>query len=606
MVNAFRIPLLLAAGLALVGAACSGGDSKPATPAASASPPPVACVIDAAVCAFAARVEYEFREGDPRTLVSPKSDYYPDTGIVTAGPVKLQTASTLPRVIAIGCPVDAGTPTCADAFSLVITAAPAGMELQGQVRVLLGFVRDGNDLPIVTVNALVPGFPELLSGGKPPSCTFSGRKLTPGQCVETYFYPFSSGPVLAAVPTRTPLPTPATDPAGNVETVPLKVGMQASIGYDTVVYYSVGCFACGRPQIPNLYRYYLDSSGKAHTDDLFGPLLTRTGGYPDDVAADWEHGHLLVKICATGYCGGESDPSPDATVRVFRSHDGGVTFTEEASPGLPVESFLVGFAGDQAIAGALDRHGLDFRIRYFLYPSGKALAPPAEAGAANPVADPAIGIGWRNTDSGAGYFDSSGKLLVAGASGKRLVGIVPLTVGRLAEWLDDAGHQYSYGLYDGTGALVRVFQWDRFIDLRGQLPSGYFFGNVELGVPFGFGVDASSAACKQNQPVYASLINWATATIHPVVDFGECPPNRGHVFVNAMVAWSVVRVASGSDCLNVRAEPRTDSASLGCFADGVLLGLFFGPDGPPPVAGWLRVVTPSLESGWVSEEFVTH
>ena len=271
------------------------------------------------------------------------------------------------------------------------------------------------------------------TGGKPPSCNLSGRKLSPGECVETYFYPFSSGPVLAVVPTPTPLPTPSGDPAANVETVPLKVGMQASIGYDTVVYYSVGCFACGRPQIPSLYRYYLDNSGKPHADDLFGPLLARTGGYPSSVAADWEHGLLLVKVCATGYCGGETDPSPDAEVRVFRSRDGGVTFTEETSPGLPVESFLVGFAGDQAIVGAAERHGLDFGIRYYLYPSGKELVAPTQAGVATPVADPAVGIGWRNTDSGAGYFDSSGKLLIPGGPGKRLIGIIPLSVRRLAE-----------------------------------------------------------------------------------------------------------------------------------------------------------------------------
>jgi hypothetical protein len=381
----------------------------------------------------------------------------------------------------------------------------------------------------------------------------------------------------------------------------------ATIGYDTVVYYSVGCFGCGRPRIPNLYRYYLDNSGNAQTDDLFGPLLARTGGYPASVAADWEHGQLLVKICATGYCGGETDPSPDASVRVFRSLDGGVTFTEETSLGLPVESFLVGFANGEAIVGAAERHGLEFRLRYYLYPSGKELTPPAQAGRATPVADPAIGIGWRNTDSGAGYFDSTGKLLIPGGVGKRLVNIIPLIVGRLAWWLDGTGGQ-SFGVYDGTGKLVRVLTWPEhgYIDMRGQFASGQLYANVELAAPFGFGVDGGSAACKQNQPVYASLINWGTtATIDPIIEFGECGPNQGHVFINEMLARSVARVTTGGDCLNVRAEPRSDSASLGCFADGVLLALHLGPDGPPPAAGWLRVVTPSLEAGWVSEQFVT-
>ncbi len=39
------------------------------TPTTAANP----CPVDAAICDFAKRVEYEYREGDPRTLLSPKS-----------------------------------------------------------------------------------------------------------------------------------------------------------------------------------------------------------------------------------------------------------------------------------------------------------------------------------------------------------------------------------------------------------------------------------------------------------------------------------------------------------------------------------------------------
>jgi len=82
---------------------------------------------------------------------------------------------------------------------------------------------------------------------------------------------------------------------------------------------------------------------------------------------------------------------------------------------------------------------------------------------------------------------------------------------------------------------------------------------------------------------------------------GGC--DDGPVGLHALLARSVLRVATGDDCLNVRTEPSTTAASLGCFADGVLLGL--RGDGPPPVvAGWLPVVTPALEPGWVAEEFV--
>jgi hypothetical protein len=69
------------------------------------------------------------------------------------------------------------------------------------------------------------------------------------------------------------------------------------------------------------------------------------------------------------------------------------------------------------------------------------------------------------------------------------------------------------------------------------------------------------------------------------------------------VAREVVRVTTGADCLNVRAEPAATAAVHGCFADGVLLYRRF--EGVTPAAGWIAVVTPGGESGWVNESYVT-
>lgn len=87
----------------------------------------------------------------------------------------------------------------------------------------------------------------------------------------------------------------------------------------------------------------------------------------------------------------------------------------------------------------------------------------------------------------------------------------------------------------------------------------------------------------------------------------EPPEARGRrpgaCFPQAIVARAVLRVTTGDECVHVRQEPAVSAESLGCFADGVLLGVF--GDGPPPaVPGWLAAKTPGLEPGWVEQEVV--
>ncbi|MGE0601616.1 MAG: hypothetical protein AB7J35_19530 [Dehalococcoidia bacterium] len=560
------------------------------------------CPVDQDICDFAVEVERVYREGDLRDLMSPKSTYYPEVGVVRAADIALR-GPLQPRVIAIGCPVDPAVPECSDAFSLVLTSYPVSNQDARENRVLLGFLRDGDDLPIVTINRLVGGV-TLFNGGVALDCQASGRLAT-DPCQGTRFYSFTTSPELVKTPTPIPAPTPATDPLAGVEIKQLQPGMQATIGYDTVVYYSEGCSACGRPRIPNLYRLYRNSAGELITDDLFGPLLAKSGGYPKSVAADWDHGHLLVQVCATGYCGGEGDPSPDATVRLFRSRDGGVTFIEESAAGFPVESSLVGFARGEAIVSATEHRGVEFVQRYFLYPSNTSLTPPSGIGNASPYPDHDGSIGWLNNQPTTGYYDEAGTLLIPTSPARRLTFAPPLLAGWLAIWAGESTPGEVVGVYHPTRELAGVFRTPNFADLRGnQLPDGLLVGNLSLNEPFGFGVDGGSDACKTSQPIYAALVNWVAGTIHPIFELGDCGAD-GHKFVNHISAIATVRVNTPGDCLNLHAEPSTTSDSLGCFADGVLLPKWV-EHAPAPVAGWVPVLTPDLRTtGWVSEAFVS-
>ena len=571
-------------------------DTTPGSRAAEES----RCPVDAAICEFALRVEFEFREGDPKSLISPKSEHYPDSGIIDAGIHGWREKPYYPHVIGIGCSVNPSGDECVEAFSLVLTASPEDEQEQATDRVLLGFVRDGEDLPIIKLNRLVGG------GFNPVTAPVSGCSmvvLEPGpDCVSARFVPYTTGDPIPR-PAATPTPSaPSNDPIGGLDPPVLRPGTQSSIRNDTVVYYSTGCFACGRPRVPNLFRFYRDAEGKAHTDDLLGALLAREGGYPTTFLGDWEHGRLLVGICTIGSCGGEGDPSPDARMKLFASRDGGITWNEQP-PDLQPGAFLLGNAGNEVLVGMGSRRGLDFVVEYFFYPSMRQAVPPAGIGSAEPVVGPQGELVWRTYGPGLGAFNEAGESVAGASQDRPLVQLRAMPPGWLAQWREATSPEGVFGLIDGDGDIAAAFKHNHFGDFRGQLPSGLLYGNVELAQAFGFGVDGSSAACKQAQHIYPALVDWNAATVHPIAEFQDCAEG-GHVFVQAIVARPVVRVNTGADCLNLRSEPSTTSQRLECFPDGVLLPVRT-EGSPPTVPGWVAVLSPDLETaGWVAEEFV--
>lgn len=141
----------------------------------TATPQPAACPVDEAICEFVEQVEFEYRDGDPLNLVSRKSDHYGEIGIVDAGIGSWRDAPYYPRVIGIGCSIDPGGGLCGQAFSLVLTAYPEDQQEERLHRVLLGFMRDGDELPIVTTNRLVGGaFNPVTSGVDSGDCGLAG------------------------------------------------------------------------------------------------------------------------------------------------------------------------------------------------------------------------------------------------------------------------------------------------------------------------------------------------------------------------------------------------------------------------------------------------
>jgi hypothetical protein len=96
---------------------------------------------------------------------------------------------------------------------------------------------------------------------------------------------------------------------------------------------------------------------------------------------------------------------------------------------------------------------------------------------------------------------------------------------------------------------------------------------------------------------------WA-ATAQPLKLFGPMlgenyTGNRN--FIVHAFEGAFLRIDTGDPvCLNVRAEATTAAASLGCYANGVLLRV----RDVEAAAGWVAVSTTTGEPGFVAEAFV--
>ncbi|HSP53952.1 MAG TPA: hypothetical protein VLS25_00055, partial [Dehalococcoidia bacterium] len=85
----------------------------------------------------------------------------------------------------------------------------------------------------------------------------------------------------------------------------------------------------------------------------------------------------------------------------------------------------------------------------------------------------------------------------------------------------------------------------------------------------------------------------------------------GRTIIDAVQTGPFARVVDTGSCLNIRDAPSAAANVLACAADGVLLTVTNPaptvPPGvvtPPPLAGWLEVLTPAGVAGWVSTQYL--
>ena len=427
----------------------------------------------------------------------------------------------------------------------------------------------------------------------------------------------TSTPASTSTPFVTPtrIATATPEVIDGVEVVPLPVGEEAELPHNVALIVETGCFSCDGPPT-GLYRVYRDASGRVRVDALFTVdalgLPARAVGQDKEIqqplepyihsyALSSDASQIVVSVCTRGDCAWIDPASPDAQATLYRSLDGGVTWSDFGV--LDGSSGVVAIAGDGVVVSNGDP--AQAGPRYSLYPSGVPVQTP-QAGDNRPLSFPSGDLIWWSKDGRLLRSDGSellnlGKDVTSVNTWRKNIQLDPSGQRLAVVWWTQGPRQTGQDyLAVGTldGRITNVFSVPGYAGVGGWVDSGRLIGN---------------AAFSENElgPIGPHIIGYLPALydldagqLHPMMQPFLYPPFQNQRNqIQAVLHGPFARVVNTGSCLNVRADPAMAAPVLACGADGVLLrdaGESREVDG----ATWRRVVTPAGVEGWASSQFL--
>lgn len=360
-----------------------------------------------------------------------------------------------------------------------------------------------------------------------------------------------------------------------------------------------------------LHRIHRSIAGEMEERLLFDPfafagtqLLTYPGLLVPSPALP--AGQLAISVCTTGECPGLGAASEDALATVFRSIDGGVSWSAETELD-GVASVVGGDGASGLLLQRQPREGDERTDRLEWWPSGRVVDPPAARSPGRLAVALNDGrVGWWTTNDGQ-LVDATGRTLLdvgaelSGGSIGRGVGVLPNADGsRLAvTWVEQSPdgstqawrwsvYDLQNGRYEATDILDAPFQ---------RLPAAWLSESTLL-----LSADLTWEALNEvavtpelpRLPVILDIVR-GTAT---AIDVPGGTLGSGWVVAAQFGPFAEVNAGEG-DCLNLRTAPSLDSGVLRCIAHATLL------EGLSPIdRNWVLVRTSDGVDGWLSGEFL--
>ena len=429
-------------------------------------------------------------------------------------------------------------------------------------------------------------------------------------------------PPQTATPTATggATPAPTPDPMSGegllrqalegVEVRSLTLSRPVAVPENIALIIETGCTQCDGPTT-GFVRVYRDPSGNVRTDTLLDPSDPGLGlpepgpqdqRYVAGFAVRTDGSEIIAGVCARGYCGGLGGATRDSETVLFRSVDGGVTWTEygRLAPGRWVAGLIA--KGDVLTVGYDEATGVS---DYLFYPSGAPLTPPQPGWYPEFVGEDVLL--WRRQDGT--WLRKDGSAYLPGALGS--AGLSSYVVATYADgdpqlvsfYLSDAGYLLEL---NRDGEIVTAYEFPGYATMRVPLRPQIYLGNswveaslLEDPVPSFFAYSLPA------------VIDLAAGSIGPIAGpFLEPPLLNGRNNIVAVQRGSLLRVVNTGSCLNVREAPDINAAVLDCMVDGVLLVLGIGneayPGGVFEVNGetWLSVITPAGIQGFARAQYL--
>ena len=396
------------------------------------------------------------------------------------------------------------------------------------------------------------------------------------------YAPTASSTATATVP-ATPTATPK--PGVDAPTVELKEGAPIELPENLVLYYFGGKVPLeGRPD--TLLRAYRHG-GATVIEDVLRTLPVK--GTPFSFAIDAERQRIAVSVCVRGDCFEHNLIASASTEDVvLLSSDGGASWTELGP--VPEQSFISGFEGDEVAFAPLGLSS-DGLPRLVLLPSREVITGPPGT---QPSPDGSRSHTWRRGEDGA-LLDRSGTVIQVAP---RIPGSHVDPSGSILSRLNGIWTAYPFGgtpLFfllelKATGAVARAVRIGGIGDIAAVARLNVDTLVMNRYFPPGGGIGDTA------------LLSLATGEYRTISGLRR-PQDRDAYPLTASTG-PIARIKAPGSCLNIREQPVTSSASLGCFADGVLLrlnGAAQAIDG----RDWYPVQAPGSEAnGYAAAEFL--